>query len=111
MLFWVGCAASYDPQSQKTARAFVQLLHHARVDFAVLGKRECCTGDPARRAGNEYLYRQLARPERRHPHRQSAPRLIVATCPHCMNSIGHEYAQLGGNFPVMHHTQYLASSS
>jgi Fe-S oxidoreductase len=106
VLFWVGCAASYDPQSQKTARAFVQLLNHAGVDFAVLGKRECCTGDTARRAGNEYLYRQLA-DQNVSTLNQLKPKLIVATCPHCMNSIGNEYAQIGGDYKVMHHTQYL----
>jgi Fe-S oxidoreductase len=106
VLFWVGCAASYDPQSQKTARAFVQLLDHAGVDFAVLGKRECCTGDPARRAGNEYLYRQLA-DQNVSALNQIKPKLIVATCPHCMNSLGKEYPQIGGDYTVMHHTQYL----
>jgi Fe-S oxidoreductase len=108
VLFWVGCAASYDPQSQKTARAFVQLLDHAGVDFAVLGKRECCTGDTARRAGNEYLYRQLA-DENVSTLNEINPKLIVATCPHCMNSIGKEYSQIGGDYRVMHHTEYLAS--
>ncbi len=106
VLFWVGCAASYDPQSQKTARAFVQLLDHAGVDFAVLGKRECCTGDTARRAGNEYLYRQLADTNVATLN-EVRPKLIVATCPHCMNTVGKEYKQLGGDFKVIHHTQYL----
>ncbi len=106
VLYWVGCAASYDPASQKTARAFVQLLDHAGVDFAVLGKRECCTGDPARRAGNEYLYRQLADTNVTTLN-EVRPKLIVATCPHCMNSIGQEYKQIGGDYQVMHHTQYL----
>ena len=106
VLFWVGCAASYDPQSQKTARAFVQLLDHAGVDFAVLGKRECCTGDTARRAGNEYLYRQLA-DRNVATLNEIKPKLIVATCPHCMNSVGKEYKQLGGDYKVMHHTEYL----
>ena len=106
VLFWVGCAASYDPQSQKTARAFVQLLDHAGVDFAVLGKRECCTGDSARRAGNEYLYKQLAE-ENITTLNQVKPKLIVATCPHCMNAVGKEYKQLGGDYTVMHHTEYL----
>jgi Fe-S oxidoreductase len=106
VLFWVGCAASYDPQSQKTARAFVQLLDHARVNFAVLGKRECCTGDSARRAGNEYLYRQLADTNIATLN-EVRPKLIVATCPHCMNTVGKEYKQLGGEYKVMHHTEYL----
>ena len=106
VLFWVGCAASYDPQSQKTARAFVQLLDHANVDFAVLGKRECCTGDTARRAGNEYLYRQLADTNVATLN-EVRPKLIVATCPHCMNTVGKEYKQLGGDYKVIHHTEYL----
>ena len=108
VLFWVGCAASYDPQSQKTARAFVQLLDHAGVDFAVLGKRECCTGDSARRAGNEFLYRKLA-DENVATLNEVRPKLIVATCPHCLNAVGKEYRQIGGDYKVMHHTQYLES--
>ncbi len=106
VLYWVGCAATYDPQAQKTARAFVQLLQHAGVNVSVLGKQECCTGDSARRAGNEYLYRQLA-DENVDILNGFHPKLIVATCPHCMNAIGKEYRQLGGNFKVMHHTEYL----
>ena len=106
VLYWVGCAASYDPQSQKTARAFVQLLDHAKVDFAVLGKRECCTGDTARRAGNEYLYRQLADTNVATLN-EVKPKLIVASCPHCMNTVGKEYKQLGGDYKVIHHTEYL----
>ncbi len=108
VLYWVGCAASYDPQAQKTARAFVQLLDHAGVDFAVLGKRECCTGDSARRAGNEVLYQQLANTNVATLNALK-PKLIVATCPHCMNSIGKEYAQLGGDYKVVHHSKYLDS--
>ena len=84
----------------------MQLLDHAGVDFAVLGKRECCTGDPARRAGNEYLYRQLADTNVTTLN-QVRPKLIVATCPHCLNSIGNEYKQIGGDYQVLHHTQYL----
>jgi Fe-S oxidoreductase len=106
VLYWVGCAASYDPQAQKTARAFVELLNHAEVNFAVLGKKECCTGDSARRAGNEYLYRQLA-DKNVSTLNTIQPKLIVASCPHCMNSIGHEYKQIGGDYKVMHHTEYL----
>ena len=106
VLYWVGCAASYDPQSQKTARAFVQLLDHAGVNFAVLGKKECCTGDSARRAGNELLYQQLAG-QNVSTLNDVNPKLIVATCPHCMNAIGKEYRQLGGDFKVVHHTEYL----
>ncbi|WP_158942738.1 (Fe-S)-binding protein [Granulicella sp. S190] len=106
VLYWVGCAASYDPQAQKTARAFVELLTHAEVNFAVLGKKECCTGDSARRAGNEYLYRQLA-DKNVSTLNTVKPKLIVASCPHCMNSIGHEYKQIGGDYKVLHHTEYL----
>jgi Fe-S oxidoreductase len=106
VLYWVGCAASYDPVAQKTARAFVELLNHAEVNFAVLGKRECCTGDSARRAGNEYLYRQLA-DKNVETLNTIRPKLIVASCPHCMNSLGHEYKQIGGDYQVLHHTEYL----
>jgi Fe-S oxidoreductase len=106
VLYWVGCAASYDPQAQKTARAFVELLNHAEVDFAVLGKKECCTGDSARRAGNELLYRQLA-DKNVVTLNEVKPKLIVASCPHCMNSIGKEYKQIGGDYKVVHHTEYL----
>jgi Fe-S oxidoreductase len=106
VLYWVGCAASYDPQAQKTARAFVELLNHAEVNFAVLGKKECCTGDSARRAGNEYLYRQLA-DKNVSTLNTIRPKLVVASCPHCLNSIGHEYKQIGGDYKVLHHTEYL----
>jgi Fe-S oxidoreductase/nitrate reductase gamma subunit len=108
LLYWVGCAASYDPQAQKTARAFVQLLNHAKVNYAVLGKKECCTGDSARRAGNEHLYRELA-DQNVATLNAAKPKLIVASCPHCMNAIGKEYAQIGGDYSVMHHSEYLAS--
>ena len=106
VLYWVGCAASYDPVAQKTARAFVELLNHAEVNFAVLGKRECCTGDSARRAGNEYLYRQLA-DKNVETLNTIRPKLIIASCPHCMNSLGNEYKQIGGDYKVLHHTEYL----
>jgi Fe-S oxidoreductase len=108
VLYWVGCAASYDPQAQKTARAVVQLLDHAGVDFAVLGKKECCTGDSARRGGNELLYRELA-DQNVSTLNQVKPKLILASCPHCMNSLGNEYKQIGGDYKVMHHTEYLES--
>jgi Fe-S oxidoreductase len=108
VLYWVGCAASYDPESQKTARALVQLLTRAGVNFAVLGKQECCTGDSARRAGNEYLYRQLADQNVATLNRVR-PKKIIASCPHCMNAIGKEYRQIGGEYEVLHHTEYLES--
>lgn len=108
VLYWVGCAASYDPQAQKTARAMVQLLNYADINFAVLGKKECCTGDSARRAGNELLYRELA-DQNVATLNAVKPKLIVASCPHCMNAIGNEYRQIGGSYEVMHHTEYLES--
>ncbi|WP_261664059.1 (Fe-S)-binding protein [Deinococcus sp. Marseille-Q6407] len=106
VLYWVGCAASYDPGAQKVARSFVQLLDKAGVNYAVLGKKEACTGDSARRAGNEFLYQQLAQ-ENVETLNEVRPKLIVATCPHCMNMIGQEYKQIGGDYQVVHHTEYL----
>jgi Fe-S oxidoreductase len=106
VLYWVGCAASYDPSAQKVARSFVQLLETAGVNYAVLGKQESCTGDTARRSGNEYLFQELASKNVQTLNTVN-PKLIVATCPHCMNTLGNEYPQLGGNYSVMHHTQYL----
>lgn len=106
VIYWVGCAAAYDPGAQKVARSFVQLLDKAGVNYAVLGKKEACTGDAARRAGNEFLYQQLAA-ENVETLNTVAPKLIVATCPHCMNAIGHEYRQIGGDYRTMHHTEYL----
>ena len=106
VIYWVGCAAAYDPGAQKVARSFVQLLDRAGVNYAVLGKKEACTGDSARRAGNEFLYQTLAE-ENVATLNSVNPKLIVATCPHCMNTIGHEYRQLGGNYQTMHHTEYL----
>jgi Fe-S oxidoreductase len=106
VLYWVGCAATYDPSAQKVSRSFVQLLQAAKVNFAVLGKQESCTGDTARRSGNEYLYQDMASKNIATLNKVQ-PKLIVATCPHCMNMIGNEYPQLGGNYTVIHHTQYL----
>lgn len=106
VLYWVGCAAAYDPGAQKVARSFVQLLERARVNFAVLGKKETCTGDSARRAGNELLFQQLADKNIGNLNAANA-KLIVATCPHCMNTLKNEYPQFGGNYQVMHHTEYL----
>ncbi|WP_295817312.1 heterodisulfide reductase-related iron-sulfur binding cluster [uncultured Deinococcus sp.] len=106
VVYWVGCAASYDPGAQKVARSFVQLLDKAGVNYAVLGKKEACTGDAARRSGNEFLYQTLAQ-ENVDTLNTVNPKLIVATCPHCMNAIGHEYKQLGGDYRTIHHTEYL----
>ncbi|MFK7601682.1 heterodisulfide reductase-related iron-sulfur binding cluster [Deinococcus sp. SM5_A1] len=106
VIYWVGCAAAYDPGAQKVARSFVQLLDKAGVNYAVLGKQEACTGDSARRAGNEFLYQTLAQ-ENVETLNSIRPKLIVATCPHCMNIIGNEYPQIGGNYKTVHHTEYL----
>ncbi len=106
VLYWVGCAASYDPRAQKIARSMAQILNAADVDWAVLGTREKCTGDSARRAGNEYLFFQLAS-ENVAVLNDVAPRRIVTTCPHCMHTIGNEYPQFGGEYEVIHHSQFI----
>ena len=108
VLYWVGCAASYDVSAQKTARAVVQLLTEAKVKFAVLGRRESCTGDSARRAGNELLYQELAKEAVATLH-EARPKRVIASCPHCVNTIATEFPNFGGNFDVVHHTEFLAS--
>jgi len=107
-LFWVGCAGASDDRARNTTRAFAELLHEANVSFAVLGPLETCTGDPARRMGNEFVYQLLAQQNIATLDAAKAHK-IVATCPHCFNTIGREYPQLGGNFEVIHHTELLAS--
>jgi Fe-S oxidoreductase len=105
-LFWVGCAGALDERARRTTQAIARLLHQAGVSFAVLGPKESCTGDPARRLGNEYLFQTQA--QMNIETLQSAGvRKIVASCPHCFNSIAREYPALGGNFEVYHHTQLL----
>jgi Fe-S oxidoreductase len=106
-LLWVGCAGAFDPRGQKTTRALAQLLQQAGVKFAVLGPRERCTGDPARRVGDEFLYQQLAEANIGELNAVRA-RVVVASCPHCFNTLKNEYPQFGGNYEVLHHTQYLA---
>ncbi|HEX2864515.1 MAG TPA: (Fe-S)-binding protein, partial [Deinococcales bacterium] len=107
VLFWVGCAGAFDEQAQPVSRAFATLLNAAGVNYAVLGTRERCTGDSARRAGNEYLFAQLAEQNIGTLNEVGAP-LIVTTCPHCFNTLKNEYPQLGGNYRVQHHTEFLA---
>lgn len=106
-LLWVGCAASFDPRAQKVARSLVRLLKEAGVNFAVLGRKEHCTGDPARRLGDEFLFQDLARSnvETLNGHRVKK---IVTSCPHCYNTLGNEYGQFGGQYAVQHHSQLLA---
>jgi Fe-S oxidoreductase len=106
-LYWVGCAGAIEDRSRRTTRAFAELLHTADVSFAVLGAAETCSGDPARRMGNEYLFQTLARQNIETLNGIGATK-IVMTCPHCFNSLGREYPALGGTYEVVHHTQLLA---
>ena len=106
-LFWVGCAASFDPRAQKVARATVQLLNNAGVNFAVLGKEETCTGDPARRIGDEFLFQQRAQTNIDTLTRRKVKK-IVTPCPHCYNTLKNEYPQFGGQYEVQHHSTLLA---
>jgi Fe-S oxidoreductase len=105
-LFWVGCAGALDDKAQKTTRAVAELLHIAGVNYAILGQAETCNGDPARRMGNEFVFQMLAQQNVETLNEAGATK-IVATCPHCFNTIGREYKQLGGNYEVVHHTQLL----
>lgn len=108
VLFWVGCAGSFDDRAKKITKAFVKLLHKAGIDFAVLGAEEACTGDPAKRAGNEFLFQMQALTNIEVMNAYEVKK-IVTTCPHCFNTIKNEYPELGGNYEVMHHTQFLKS--
>ena len=108
ILFWVGCAGSFDDRAKKITKAFVKLLHNAGVDFAVLGTEESCTGDPAKRAGNEFLFQMQAMPNIEVLNAYEVKKIVTA-CPHCFNTIKNEYPELGGNYEVMHHTQFLKS--
>jgi Fe-S oxidoreductase len=108
VLYWVGCAAAFDERNRKVARAFATCLDAAGLNFAVLGQEESCTGDPARRMGNDYVYQMLASSNVETLNRyRMGEKTIVTACPHCFNSIGNEYAQLGGNFRVIHHSAFL----
>src|SRR6185436_4016505 len=110
VLFWVGCAASYDDRAKKIARATARLLKAAGVEFAILGQEETCTGDPARRAGNEYLFAQLAEQNAATLNgykEQGGVRTIVTACPHCFNTLSNEYPDFGAKFEVVNHTDFL----
>jgi Fe-S oxidoreductase len=108
VLYWVGCAAAFDERNRKVARAFATCLDAAGVRFAILGQEEACTGDPARRMGNDYVFQMLAQSNVDTLNRyRMGQRTIVTACPHCFNSIGNEYGQLGGQFRVVHHSAYL----
>ena len=106
ILFWVGCAGSFDERAKKITKAFVKLLDSAKVDFAVLGAEESCSGDPAKRAGNEFLFQMQAMTNIEVMNAYEVKK-IVTTCPHCFNTLKNEYPELGGKYEVIHHTQLL----
>ena len=106
VLFWVGCAGSFDQRAQRVTRSFVKILNHLNVKFAVLGKEESCTGDPAKRAGNEFVFQMLALQNIEVMNSYGVKR-IVTTCPHCFNILKNEYPALGGTYQVTHHSTFL----
>ena len=108
VLFWVGCAGSFDDRAKKITKALIKLLNKANVEFAVLGTEESCTGDPAKRAGNEFLFQMQAVTNIEVLNAYEIKKIVTA-CPHCFNTIKNEYPGLGGNYEVMHHTQFLKS--
>jgi Fe-S oxidoreductase len=105
-LYWVGCAGSFDDKNQKVTIAMAKLLQRAGIDFAILGPAENCTGDPARRSGNEYLFQMLAMQNVETLNGMGVKK-IITQCPHCFNTLLNEYPQLGGNYEVVHHSQFL----
>lgn len=106
VLFWVGCAGSFDERAKSITVAFVKILNHLKINFAVLGPEEACTGDPAKRAGNEFLFQMQAMSNIQVLNAYNVKK-IVTTCPHCFNTIKNEYPQLGGSYEVMHHATFL----
>ncbi len=106
ILFWVGCAGSFDERAQKITKAVAKILHHTGVKFAVLGTEESCTGDPAKRAGNEFLFQMQAMTNIQVLNGYGVKKIITA-CPHCFNTLKNEYPELGGKYEVIHHTQLL----
>ena len=107
ILFWVGCAGSFDDQAKKVTKSFTNLLDKANVSYAVLGTEESCTGDPAKRAGNEFLFQMQAISNIQTLNSYSFTKIVTA-CPHCFNTIKNEYPELGGNYEVLHHTEFLS---
>ena len=108
VLFWVGCAGSFDDRAKKITKAFVRILNNANVDFAVLGTEESCTGDPAKRSGNEFLFQMQAVSNIEVLNAYDIKKIVTA-CPHCFNTLKNEYPSLGGHYEVVHHTQFLKS--
>ncbi|MEL7160657.1 MAG: (Fe-S)-binding protein [Bacteroidota bacterium] len=106
ILFWVGCAGSFDDRAQKVTRAFAKILTDVGIDFAILGDEEACTGDPARRAGNEFLFQMTALQNIEVLNMYKVKKMVTA-CPHCFNTIKNEYPALGGTYDIVHHTQLL----
>ena len=106
ILFWVGCAGSFDERAQKITKAFAKILQHCQIDFAILGAEESCTGDPAKRAGNEFLFQMQAANNIAVLNGYEIKKIVTA-CPHCFNTIKNEYPQLGGSYEVVHHTQLI----
>ncbi len=106
VLFWVGCAGSFDDRAKKVTKAFVKILHHVGVKYAVLGPEEVCTGDPARRAGNEFLFQMQAVTNIETLNMYGVKKIVTA-CPHCFNTLKNEYPVLGGTYEVIHHTTFL----
>ena len=106
VLFWVGCAGSFDDRAKKITRAFAKILNKVGTKYAVLGKEESCTGDPAKRAGNEFLFQMQAMMNIQVLNGYGIQK-IVTTCPHCFNTLKNEYPELGGKYEVIHHTQFI----
>ena len=106
ILFWVGCAGSFDERAQKITKAFAKILQHAGIKFAVLGTEESCNGDPAKRAGNEFLFQMQAMMNIQVMNGYGVKKIVTA-CPHCFNTLKNEYPELGGNYDVVHHTTLL----
>ncbi len=106
VLFWVGCAGSFDQRAQKITKAFVTILNKVGVNYAILGKEEMCTGDPVRRAGNEFMFQMMAYQNIQVLNNYGIKKIVTA-CPHCFNTIKNEYPQLGGTYEVIHHTTFL----
>ena len=106
VLFWVGCAGSFDDRAKKITKAFAKILNKVGVEFAVLGQEESCTGDPAKRAGNEFIFQMMALTNIEVLNAYEVKKIVTA-CPHCFNTLKNEYPSLGGNYEVMHHTQLL----
>ncbi len=106
VLFWVGCAGSFDQRAQRVTIAFSKILNELHINFAVLGTEEACTGDPARRAGNEFVFQMLAQQNIMTMNNYGIKKIVTA-CPHCFNTLKNEYPALGGNYEVLHHSQFL----